>query len=126
MESSHTHTRIFIWLVIPIYNFSQTIIDVNSQHEFYDVLTLYYITNFTELHPLQSQENLQTTYSEHDLHLVPSGYGPFAQVLCKIYFPLHLPSTRAHRHNGTRVKLSNIQDVSPINSVQRLFHIRKF
>ena len=75
IESSHKWTGI----IFIIYNYklgmwicSHPTIDVNSQSNFYDVLTLYHRRLYPELHLILIPENLKTTYSEHILHIVPS------------------------------------------------------
>ena len=79
--SSHKWTRILFIISnskLGIWICSHPIIDVNSQYNLYSFLTLY--------HTRLCLTNIQTTYLEHILHLVPPGYGPFVQVLSNFIF----------------------------------------
>ena len=81
IESSHIWTRIIFIISnskLGIWLCSNPIIDLNSQSNLYDVLTL----DHTRIFPT----NIQTTHSEHILHLVPPGYDPFTQVLRNFLF----------------------------------------
>ena len=67
-----SNSKLGIWL------FSQPTIDMNSQSNFYDVLTLD--------HKIFFPSNIQTTYWENILHLVIPGYGPFTRVLSNFIY----------------------------------------
>ena len=69
------------WIIFIISNyklriwiFSQPSIYLNSQSYFYNVLTLEHKIFFPGLHILWSPENIQTTYLEQIIYLVPSSY----------------------------------------------------
>ena len=88
---SHKWTKILFVLLnfkLGICICGLTIIDINSQSNFYDVITLYHTSICTGFCLLWSPENLKTTQLENNLQLVPSGYGPFMQVLGHFLFLL--------------------------------------
>ena len=63
-----SNSKLGIWIC------SQSTIYLNSQSNFYDVLTLYHTILFPETNILLSPFNLKTSYSEHILHLVTSSH----------------------------------------------------
>ena len=89
IESRHKWTQILFIISNPkleIYICSQPTIDVNSQSNLYNIIFLDHTRLFTELHLLWSPTNLQNTYSEKIIYLVPPGYGTFVVVLRKFLF----------------------------------------
>ena len=76
IELSHKWTWIIFIILntkIGIWIFIQPTIDVNLQYNFCDVLTLQYTRFCTELCPLLIPANIQTTYPEQILYIVPPG-----------------------------------------------------
>ena len=89
IQLSHKWTRILS--IISNYNLGiciciQPTIYINSQSNFYNVITLDHTCLCTELHILLSIPNILTIYSEHILQIFPSVYGPFTQVLSEFLF----------------------------------------
>ena len=95
--------------------FSETKIYLHSQSNFYGVITLYHTIFCPIIFLLTSTDNLKTSYLEHII------YSPFCVSVRRVYFPLHLLSTRSNFQDGIHIKFSSFQYVSPVTFVQLIF-----
>ena len=83
IELSHKWTQIIFIILnskLGIEIWIQPKKDVNSESNFYDVITLDHTRLCSEINLLWSPENLQTTYFEHIIYLVPPGHVLFKKV----------------------------------------------
>ena len=80
---SHKWTRILLTISntkLERWIFSQTTIYVNSQFNFYGVITLEHTRLCPGLHLIWSPATLQITYSEHIIYIVPSVHDTFWKI----------------------------------------------
>ena len=91
--------------------YSQPIIDISSQSNLYDVLTL----DYTRLFTTQSTNYIPGTHSTYSSSVL----WPFHAIIKNISFPLHFLLTRAHRHDntGTNFRISKMSDPEPPSNI---------